>query len=72
MEIALYIFEPFGRIARCALQPQNLEPSLILIAPECGLHGGFSVQIFRQCDSALHGELRPGAYGEMRRRCGVT
>src|ERR1019366_8972178 len=24
VEVALYIFEPFGRISRCALQPKNL------------------------------------------------
>src|SRR5260221_5977572 len=58
LEVTLDVLKPLRRIARRALQPQNLKPPLAFIAKKGTLHRRLTVQIFRQGDGAFEREFR--------------
>ena len=66
MQIALDLLEPFRRVARRALQLEDLGAALILIALQGRLHPGFGVQVFGESHGAFERELGAGPNREVR------
>ena len=70
--VARHRLEPFGRVARGALQPQHLGPATLLIGLERALQVVVGVQRVGQPDRVLERELGAGADREMRRVRGIA
>ena len=71
VDVAVDRLEPFGRIARRALQFQHLDPALGLIGREGEIEITATGQGPGQMDGVLEGQFGPGPDGEMRGVGGV-
>ena len=72
VEVALDLLEPLHRVARGRLQAQHVEPPLVLVLREGGLHGRLGVQVVGERDGAVERQPRARADREMRGRRGVA